>query len=1017
MSVHPQQPQQPQHAPAQSSARKSPQRVTGKRRCDPGRLSRYEAWNTPHFKSFADGDPPFFLRHNTSSVVTNAGANRTRYANDSAWGDMSKGTMHTDVDSTVRSIIDDLTVENKMLRARNKSLERMEKCYREVDKHKLFEISLHNLPPSDARDLEEVVTAFVLSRHPRDRPVQRQSELSEANVQSKMSLMPAHNNLITNKNSTHASGTSKLDSGYASMTLGTPGPGSTPHNISPGQRKDASLTDDAATYSHLLDVPRGLLPGQSCVTTERSKKKLVVQRLEELFTGKKLLLGRGNPHMPDRKDNSSGLVRKSQKTSVLEGAREATIMAHVLTKEGLANAGEQETESAGDGGTDSDKSSEQRPTRPFDLDPERQQIPSENVDYMRHLGISTPDLRREDSQDSEADARGWVYLNLLMNMAQLHIMNVTADFVRDAVEEVSSNFQLSSDGSRLRWRGGTEPTQMSSLSGSTSADSLSAPNSPSPVETADNHVESEGFATYNLPRANPKKGNGRISGFHDHASMKGRRADGRRERHVAHYSPMFEQPSRPNTDTRDSSGVTHSTHVPAARKRVIPPDLGCVAPSKKQKLANNRARGMVFYDDASFFVDFGGAVPSSKAENTCDYTFYGDDRRRVLGCEGQHEQEIDSLSGEYLTTRKSWDRLLIRDSVLRTPSPITPTKADSLFDCNLSTPMEDVGPARATPLLKFPVQLEASGLGSTAPADHFLETVTTRIAVSDSLDSKQNVSSMPFTLESAATFESPSNDKQPQHDTRHGALDSLWRRIQLRKAYRHPHLDIFPAARPRGDHARQHAEDEGGSSLSQPTHTLTRANLESMVGPIVRRNVLDIAFQRLEPSSLPRPGLYFSPANATTESGTGEGSSELHKAADYETVSGDSQSNLMGQRSFRRWRGNIRAPSSGRGTMNPGAVQVDMQGANLHGSSGSGSEDTTQSSGCGDEEGEDESIDMLRFAREADPNTIGLREREWDEERARQLEEKARDEVISVEAVNSPGGRGSLSDGAHETST
>lgn len=64
--------------------------------------------------------------------------------------------------------------------------------------------------------------------------------------------------------------------------------------------------------------------------------------------------------------------------------------------------------------------------------------------------------------ETQPDADGWVYLNLLCNLAQLHIINVTPSFVRSAVTEISTKCQLSHDGSKIRWRGGSEGSRFSS---------------------------------------------------------------------------------------------------------------------------------------------------------------------------------------------------------------------------------------------------------------------------------------------------------------------------------------------------------------------------------------------------------------------------------------------------------------------------------------------------------------------------------------------------------------------------
>ncbi|KAK2666926.1 Frequency clock protein, partial [Fusarium oxysporum f. sp. vasinfectum] len=108
----------------------------------------------------------------------------------------------------------------------------------------------------------------------------------------------------------------------------------------------------------------------------------------------------------------------------------------------------------------------QRPTRPCDLDPDRAQIPSENMNYIRHLDLLPPDLLpgQQSIQDVHLDAEGWVSLNLLYNLAQLHLINVTPDLVRSAVLEISTKLQLSPDGHKIRWRGGSKDTKFSSHS-------------------------------------------------------------------------------------------------------------------------------------------------------------------------------------------------------------------------------------------------------------------------------------------------------------------------------------------------------------------------------------------------------------------------------------------------------------------------------------------------------------------------------------------------------------------------
>jgi RNA:NAD 2'-phosphotransferase (TPT1/KptA family) len=88
------------------------------------------------------------------------------------------------------------------------------------------------------------------------------------------------------------------------------------------------------------------------------------------------------------------------------------------------------------------------------------------MNYIQHLDLLPPELLpgQQSIQDVPLDAEGWVSLNLLYNLTQLHLINVTPDLVRSAVLEISTRFQLSPDGHKIRWQGGSKHTKFSSHS-------------------------------------------------------------------------------------------------------------------------------------------------------------------------------------------------------------------------------------------------------------------------------------------------------------------------------------------------------------------------------------------------------------------------------------------------------------------------------------------------------------------------------------------------------------------------
>lgn len=195
---------------------------------------------------------------------------------------------------------------------------------------------------------------------------------------------------------------------------------------------------------------------------------MVVRRLEQIFAGKMSVPGNHpQPIQQEEVAQSAATADREQREEATgqrarpEGLREARIMPtkHVDNEDALGQAeasqalrpvqlGEQEL-------LGSCSSPDQRPTRPLDLDPSRAQVPMENMDYFRHLGFTPPDMA---TGVAPPDGHGWIYLNLLINMAQLHTLNVTPDFVKDALHEYSSHLETSRDGRKIRWKGGQSVT-------------------------------------------------------------------------------------------------------------------------------------------------------------------------------------------------------------------------------------------------------------------------------------------------------------------------------------------------------------------------------------------------------------------------------------------------------------------------------------------------------------------------------------------------------------------------------
>ncbi|KAF1835051.1 hypothetical protein BDW02DRAFT_588477 [Decorospora gaudefroyi] len=406
--------------------------------------------------SFVDNEPPFFLRASSSSGTPPDHAHYA-YPHATMQHRPSLRQFGTDGSSTedFRSVIDDLTVANKRLKQKLKKYEKLYDAH--LQEEKLFEVRFHGLPDHKKKELEETLRKFASELD--DGPANDYAQIS--------SYTPALEGQHT------ASSTSRFaESGYASMSAS----GQNSSNQDKDRRKmsrSAYSRQQQSIQSYLHDIPMGLLPNNKNIPrTDKSKKKMVVRRLEQIFAGKRPAPGtHPQPMQQEEVAQSAATADRAQRAATgqhhkPEGHREARFMPGSAGEEDDAGRAEavqglrpalhiEEHDFAS-----SASSPDQRPTRPLDLDPCRAQVPMDNMDYIRHLGFTPPDM----ASGNVSLGHGWIYLNLLINMAQLHTLNVTPEFVKDALHEYSSHFEISRDGRKIRWKGGRHVTKHSSES-------------------------------------------------------------------------------------------------------------------------------------------------------------------------------------------------------------------------------------------------------------------------------------------------------------------------------------------------------------------------------------------------------------------------------------------------------------------------------------------------------------------------------------------------------------------------
>ncbi|KAF2213605.1 hypothetical protein CERZMDRAFT_111252 [Cercospora zeae-maydis SCOH1-5] len=562
--------------------------------------------------SFADNDPPFFMRNSSSSETPpEAQAQHSRSLLGPHDGSHSlplrTGLLHlgTDGSSTedFRSVIDDLTIENKTLKRRLKKYEKLHDAH--LKDEKLFEVRIHGLPPHKKRELEETLRKFASSLGAAGFPT--------AGYEG---IMPTLNTQKTASSQTQAS-----DSAYASLSAS--GQGSSAQSGAESRHKPMGSTSALRKqniHTFLHHIPEGLLPqATSTNMSERAKKKLVVRRLEQIFAGKGAVAGL-HSHPIQQQEVSQSAARADGAASEAQGLlarQEGKREARIMFRDGTGAAADN-TDSSEDTSNDNKRNnhssgknpsrstatalpsadSEQRPTRPLDLDPHRAQVPTENIRYMRHLGFSPPNPETEEAQEGH----GWVYLNLLINLAQLHTISVTSDFVRKALTEYSSKFEISNDGRKVRWKGGASVTHTSSSGGGSSIG----------VDTPDGQS----------PRKRPKL----VHRESDKSTPSGVQRTGSTSRRVPDsklvYTPLFfhkdstdESSSSEDEDDDDSSPYPmplggDSSGMTSSGKQT--------ATTKKQKKREDGP--IIFYNNARFCTDLSGDRKANGNANAPPYT-------------------------------------------------------------------------------------------------------------------------------------------------------------------------------------------------------------------------------------------------------------------------------------------------------------------------------------------------------------------------------------------------------------
>lgn len=361
-------------------------------------------------------------------------------------------------------MIDDLTIRNNKMRQKLKRYEKLHCSH--FRKEILFEVRMHGLQSRWKRDLEQTLRSFAST-------VERASNRPTTMTALPGASLGPNPGAFSDKPSWSSDSYHKhVDSAYASISAsGQTQISQTAHNDGKSQERPVESTENYRLHfnPHPHDAQQALsFRGLRFISAEM-KQKLIVRRLEQLFTDRLGSNTADQASLQQRVVSSSAAsgnikaIEAGDNLAEIEGAREALILAAraelpskdpVDDQAGTMGRDENDFDEpmGEDSVAESPEKSKQRPTLLVDLEISRAQAPEEAMKYIRHLGPYC--------------SGSWIYLNLLSNMAQLHFFNVTSNFVREAVARFSSNFEISPNGQKLRWKGGTQGTRSSSDCGS-----------------------------------------------------------------------------------------------------------------------------------------------------------------------------------------------------------------------------------------------------------------------------------------------------------------------------------------------------------------------------------------------------------------------------------------------------------------------------------------------------------------------------------------------------------------------
>jgi len=651
--------------------------------------------------SYRDDDPPFEPDMSTPS------ADPQPYAHMMPMPSALQSTGSSSEE--YRGVIDDLTVQIKKLRKKLKKYERLQD--HRLDEEKRVEVKTYGLRSEKKRELEALLSKFTSSldeSSPRIAVAASSSALisgtSGARPSSSLTSYAANGSVPKLKPSDSVSTAVFADSGYGSLAHsgGKRSVSTSATDVArrPSQQVAVAQARDQQIESYLQDMSAGLglLPRPALTMGDKAKKQLIVMRLEQILGGREAEAGVHHQSLQQEEVSRSAAHAERSAMEALgqrhkpEGVREALIMPDTEDQDmTIADYQPDPTSKNGtiverDFATNSETSRfEQRPTRPLDLDPDRAQNASENVQYLRHLGFT---LENRDMLTANSDSQGWIYLNLMIGLAQLHSYNVTTSFVREAIARYSKKFELSRDGRKVRWRSyGARPYNEGTAPLIDPATGVPAP-----------EVRRRSFAAI---EPEPKLA-----------------------QHI--YTPLFPQKQESMSEEGSDSVEELSTMPQTGHSGDL---ISALASGSNPVIAQQSDAPMIFYNQARFYTDLSAdPAMSTLGQNRVVYT----GNQCPLG-------DKPFLRYGRRESRQPSARALIHTIIPEEAEPI-----DEEVEVKLDFPQHS--PRRVAFIEDDIIALEASGLGGVYPEDHFSLSVRCQHNLNASTSTTAKPSSFPNRL-------------------------------------------------------------------------------------------------------------------------------------------------------------------------------------------------------------------------------------------------------------------------------